>query len=175
MKRDLVLHFIYLVPFFALIVVLKSWFKIPMIVEFAIGGLLGTFLPFLDYIIYAFVLKPQVPVVTGALNKKSILGAISQYENDKTIAGDLIFHTALFQAILLVFVFFVVSSSGSLLARGMVLSFALHLILDQVQQYSETKSFDSWFIKFPLALEPLQKKIFVVGNAVLLLVFGLLF
>jgi len=174
MRKDLVLHFIYLVPFFALIIVLKSWFKIPLIVEFAIGGLLGTFLPFLDYIIYAFVLKPQVQGL-GVINKKSVLGAVSQYENDRTIAGDLIFHTALFQAILLVFVFFVVSSTGSLLARGMVLSFSLHLILDQVKEYTETKSFDSWFIKFPFPLEPFQKKMFVIANAALLVVFGLLF
>ena len=174
MRKDLVLHFIYLVPFFALIVILKSWFKIPMMIEFAVGGLLGTFLPYVDYIIYAFVLKPQ-PQGVGVINKKSVLGAISQYENDKAIAGDLIFHTALFQAILLVFVFFVVSSSGSLLARGIVLSFSLHLILDQVKEYTETKSVDAWFLKFPIPLEPLQKKIFVVGNALLLIVFGLLF
>lgn len=174
MKRDLVLNFLYLFAFFALTVVLKNWFDIPVIIQLVVGGVVGTFLPYIDYLIYAYAIKTNAPVTVESINKKNILDTIKQYSADNSIKGDLVFHTALFQALLMIFVFFVTSSSGSVFARGIVLAFSLHLILNQVLDFQRDKNIDSWFIKFPLELDAFQKKIFMFANPVLLVLIGLL-
>lgn len=164
------LHFIYLTSFFALIIVLKSWYDVFKVLPFIIGGLLGTFLPYLDYLIYGFITKSgnKVDMTQVKLNKVSIFSTINQYYSDRSVANELIMHSALFQSVLAVFVLFVISSSGSLLARGIVLSLSLHLILDQVKQYLETKNLDSWFSTFPVVLESNQKLLFVILNIFIL-------
>ncbi len=176
MKKELGLHLMYVLAVFGLIVVVKSWFTLDLVVPFFVGGIIGTFFPYLDYLVYAYLLKPSSAGNDGSsLARGTFLEIIRKYHGDKSIAADLVFHSALFQAVFSVFTFFIVTSSASLLARGIVFSFSMHLILDQVNQYVRTKDIESWFARFPIDLEAGQRLTFVVGNAVLLFVFALFF
>lgn len=172
MKKGLVLNLIYLLAFSGLIIVFKNWFSIEQALPFVLGALVGTFLPYLDYLIYAYVIKPGVPTLGEVkLNSSSVLATVKQYYTDRSAASDLIMHTALFQAALAIFLIFIFTSSGSMLARGIVLSMSLHLILDQVKQYLDTNNLDSWFSKFPIPLDANQQKFFMAANVLILIIF----
>ena len=52
------------------------------------------------------------------------------------------------------------SSSGSLFGKGMVLAFGLHLLIDQATDLSEVGNLDNWFKNLPVKLDLVQSKIY---------------
>lgn len=92
-------------------------------------------LPSLDHIVYVFFQRPYelTPQRVKALwDQKNYMGAISLLYQTRGERTNLIFHSSLFQIIFAILTFWVVSSSGSPLGRGVVLSFYLSLFLDEV-------------------------------------------
>jgi hypothetical protein len=73
---------------------------------------------------------------------------------------ELIFHTIFFQMIFFVLTFWMLSSSGSLFGKGMVLAFGLHLLIDQATDLSEVGNLDNWFKNLPVKLDLVQSKIY---------------
>ena len=71
--------------------------------------------------------------------------------------------------------FFVVTSSGSMFARGMVLSVYLSLLLSQAEDWQEYHNLDSWYVllKNPPTLRIQQ--LIVMGTALLLILETLIF
>lgn len=177
MKKDLVTHFIYMLSLFILIAVYKGWLELSYL-PFLLGGIFGTFLPDVDYLIYVYFLKPNEmfsqQVVEFMANKNFLKGWSLLVENRSQRVG-LIFHSALFQVIFLLFAFLIVTSSGSLLGRGIVLAFSLHLFIDQLVDYMENKNVDNWFVKFPFNLDREQKIWFMVGNLFFLFIIAFFF
>jgi hypothetical protein len=85
-----------------------------------------------------------------------------------------IFHTAHFQLIFLLLTLLVVTSSGSLFGRGLVLAFSLNLLATQLRDFLNDKSINSWFEKLGVELDR-KKQVWYLGvNGLLLLVIGLL-
>lgn len=76
--------------------------------------------------------------------------------------NELIFHTIFFQLIFFVLTFWMLSSSGSLFGRGMVLAFALHLLIDQAIDLTELGNLGNWFTNLPVILDLKQTKIYWV-------------
>ncbi len=96
---------------------------------------MGTLLPDLDHILYVYLLRPQEYVsqrFNHMIGQRDLWGSLSLLAETRNERTKLIFHTALFQVIFLVFAFLVVTSSGSVLGRGIVLAVVLHLIVDEV-------------------------------------------
>jgi len=93
----------------------------------------------------------------------------------RTERKGLIFHTLFFQVIFLILTFWMLSSSGSLFGRGLVLAFALHLSIDQLIDLMELGNFDNWLRFFPMKLDLDKTKIYWLCSTILLLVFGFLF
>lgn len=114
---------------------------------FWIGGIVGNFLPDLDHLIYAYFLRPheltsqRVGYLVGQRRLIDGLRLLAVTRSERT---KLIFHTAGFQLIFLVLTFLVVTSSGSLLGRGVVLAFFLHLLVDQAIDFMEGAD-RNWF------------------------------
>src|SRR4030066_241555 len=108
MKKEITIHFLFLFSFFIVITLIKGWFNLTYW-PFWIGGLLGTFLPDLDHLIYVYFLSPQdlnSQRVNYLIGERNILKSIellyeTRYERAKSIL-----HTAYFQIILFIFVFF---------------------------------------------------------------------
>ena len=67
-----------------------------------------------------------------------------------------------------------VTSSGSLFGKGMVLAFALHLSIDQIVDLTEMKSFDNWFKNLPFRLNFNQAQTYWVVSLLIVLIIGLL-
>ena len=177
MKKDLITHFVYMLAFIVLIALYKQWIALEYL-PFLFGGIIGTLLPDVDHFIYVYFLRPNEGMsqqVATLMENRSFKKSWNLLANSRTERKNLIIHSAHFQLLFLVFAFLVITSSGSLLGRGLVLAFSLHILIDQIIDYMETKNLDHWFTKLPLTLSFEQKKWYLVGNIVILLILGFFF
>lgn len=176
MKKNLAVQFIYLICFLVLTILYKNWIDL-IYLPFVIGGFIGVLMPYLDYLIYAYLLNPEdqnSKTAVGMISKKNFSQSIGIFIGNREVQKELLFHKAYFQIIFLVFLFLIVTSSGSLLGRGIVCGFALHLIMDQVMDLMEKKEIDVWFEGFPFEMDSLQKKVFIIANAGIFLLISFL-
>ena len=176
MKKDLLIHFVYMVAFFVFISLYKDWLRLPFL-PFWFGGILGTILPDVDHLIYIYVLRPKEETsqrVATLIANREVIKSWDILANTRGERRDLIFHSGYFQLIFIIFAFLIVTSSGSLLGRGLVLAFMLHLLIDQIIDLMESGNFDAWFEKLPFSLDFKQKRWYLAANSFLLLAFGFL-
>jgi hypothetical protein len=175
-KRDLLIHLAYWFSFFVFITLARQYFDLSYW-AFWLGGLFGIILPDIDHLIYVYFVKPQdlsSQRVGYLINKKEIKRGIYLLYETRSERKELIFHSVFFQIIFLVLTFWVMSSSGSLFGRGLVLSFALHLSIDQVIDLTELKSFDNWLKLSPIIFDSNKAKIYVLVVILLVCFFGFL-
>ena len=160
MKLDILKRFICVACLVILTSLVKSWLSLTYW-PYWLGAVIGLLLPSLDHLIYVFYLRtyeltPQR--IKVLVQQKNYAGAISLLYQTRGERINLIFHAYFFQIIFAVLTFWVVSSSGSLLGRGLVLSFYLNLLLDIVADPNRKES-----------------KYYLIGAAILLVIFSFLF
>lgn len=175
MRRELFIHTAFWFSFFVFVAIARHYFALPFW-QFWLGGIVGIFLPDIDHIIYVFFVKPQELTsqrVNYYLGNREIKKSIAVMYDTRSERGGLIFHTIFFQLIFWVLTFLMVTSSG-VFGKGLVLSFALHLIVDQVMDLTELHSFDNWLKDSPIKLDFEKAKIYWAGSLALLLIFGFL-
>lgn len=154
MKKDFFIHLAFFVSLFFLLTVLESGFSWTYLALW-IGGALGTILPDLDHLIYIYFLSPMDLTsqrVARSLERKEFLSSLSLLYITRRERTKLIFHTVFFQLIFLVLTIFVITSSTSLLGKGLVLGFSIHLLVDQLVDLLEAGNLDSWFRNINLLL-----------------------
>lgn len=176
MKKDYLTHFLFLVALFALFAFFKKWLDIRYL-PFLLGGVVGTLLPDIDYLINVYLLKPKEDVSQQAatlLSERKVLKSWNILATNQEKWSEMLLHTANFQAVFVVLAFWVVTSSPNLLGRGLVLAFLLHLVVDEVTDLIEKKDLSRWFVGFPLQLNLGERRWYVAINAGLILVFGFL-
>ena len=176
MRRELFIHYSFWFSFFVFVAIVKHYLALPYW-GFWLGGLFGTILPDLDHIIYFYLVKP-VELTSQRFNfflEKHAIGRMFTllYETRSERTG-LIFHTIFFQIIFFVLTFWMMSSSGSIFGKGMVLAFALHLLIDQIMDLTELGNFDNWFKNLPFKLDLAQSKIYWMVATVITLGMGFL-
>jgi hypothetical protein len=135
------------------------------------------FLPDIDHILYVYFLKPQELTsqrVNYLLDKKHIWRSVELLYETRTERKGLIFHTVLFQIIFLVLTFWIMSSSSSLFGKGLVLSFSLHLTVDQLVDLMEIGTFDNWLKSSPIQLNFEKAKTYWGISTLIVLILGLL-
>lgn len=175
-KKEIFIHFSFLISFFILITIYRRWFD-TYYIPFWLGGVLGTIMPYLDQLIYVYVLRPDdssSQQIAEKLSERNVWGAIKTLLEVRYLTDNLIFHTVYFQLIFLMLTFFIVSSSGSVFGRGIVLAFSLHLFIDQITDLMETGGVANWFKKLPVNLDKEQRRWYLVFIFLILLVLGLL-
>lgn len=176
MKRELALHFISTLILLVLIVLFKRWFSLaywPLIA----GGILGTFLPDIDHLIYVYFTGPQELTsqrVVSLVGKSEVIRTISLLYETRSERKGLIFHSFYFQILFWVLTFLVVSSSGSVFGRGLVTAFALHLIVDEYLDLKQTGSLANWFSQTGIVLPQERETLYLAANAVVLLILSVL-
>lgn len=176
MKRELFIHFSFWFAFFIVVALIKQYLNISSW-PFWVGGLMGIFLPDLDHIIYVLFLKPQELTSQRfgfLMNKREVGRSISLLYETRSERKSLIFHTVLFQLIFLILTFWMVSSSASLFGKGLVLSFSLHLNVDQIMDLVDLKSFENWLKASPIYLDLQKAKIYWTASFLLICVLGFL-
>lgn len=177
MKKDLVTHLFFTIAFFLLVSMLRGWFDFAFL-PFWIGGLLGILLPDLDYIVNIYFLHPNTQTsqqLASTIKTSSLVKSWDALVTSRNDHKDLIFHTAYFQIIFIVFTFLMMSSSGSPFGMGVVLAFSLHLIIDQVTDLVERGEIDNWFTKLNVDLNEKGQKLYLASQVAILCLFGFVF
>lgn len=171
MKREMLLHFGVLLVFLALTILIKGWFNLG-VWSFVLGGIFGTLLPDVDHLIYVYFLKPQdlTSQRVAYLNEErkftkavEIL-ADTRYERSMTI-----FHSAIFQIVIVALTVFVATGSTSLFAIGIVTAFSLHLLVDQVIDIRKVGSIQTWFRNINIVVDKRKSTYYVAVISVVLI------
>lgn len=152
MQKEIVNHLLFWLGYFVFLTVVNSLYSFsywPLYV----GGLVGLFLSYADHLLHVFIFKPQELTsqrVILLIKNKQYKDALTLLYDTKEERRELIFHTTLFQIVFTVLTFWVVSSSGSLFSRGLVLAYLLSLIIFNLKKY--IAKLDNNFIWLVLAL-----------------------
>lgn len=176
MKRDFFIHFSFWFSFFVLISVVRHFLTLGYW-PFWLGGAVGVFMPDLDHLLYVLFLDPQdltsqrVASLWEKREYKRIVELLYETRSERRV---LAFHTILFQVIFLVLTFWIMSSSASLFGKGLVLSFALHLSVDQIVDLTDMKNLSNWTKSLPINLDLKKSKIYWLAGVLLVSAMGLL-
>ncbi len=176
MRRELFIHFSFWFSFFVFITLIKRYFAWGYW-PFWLGGIAGIFLPDLDHVIYVYFVRPYELTsqrVNYLLNRKEVWRTIQLLYETRSERRGLIFHTLFFQAIFLILTFWLLSSSSSLFGRGLVLSFALHLSIDQIVDLVDMGTFDNWLRFSPVRPDLRQSRTYWAVGLLLVLIMGFL-
>lgn len=176
MRKELFIHFSFWFSFFVFIAIVKHYFAFADW-AFWLGGIFGTLLPDLDHVIYFYFVSP-VELTSKRFDflahKHEIKRMFELLYETRSERQGLIFHTIFFQVIFLILTFWMLSSSGSLFGRGMVIAFATHLSIDQLMDLTEMGNIGNWMKYLPFRLDLEQTRIYWLTSTLLLLVFGFL-
>jgi hypothetical protein len=176
MRRELFIHLSFWFCFFVFISLFKNFLSLSYW-PFWVGGALGVILPDIDHLIYVFFMNPQdlTSQRVGFLLKKREIGrTISLLYETRNERKGLIFHTCLFQIIFLILTFLIVSSSTSIFGTGLVLSFSLHLWVDQLIDLVDLKNLNNWGNILPFELNFKRSEVYLGSVFLLLCVMGFL-
>lgn len=169
LKKEILFHsgssFVYLV----LITLLGRHFNWE-ILWFWLGGVIGTFLLDLDHLISIYTTEfnsERATLVRGEIERKRYKEAfkILILRHKELTQG--VFHNALFQIVFLIFCFYILTTSVSLIAKGLVMAAALHLLVDEMMDFKNFKNWFFWNIK--RQIEDKEQKIYL--GAVIFLFF----
>jgi len=176
MRRDFFIHFAFWFFFFVLISIAKNTLSVAYW-PFWVGGLFGLFLPDIDHLVYVFFLGPQELTsqrINFLLKKKEIGRTLSLLYETRDERRGLIFHTNIFQLIFLILTFLIVTSSTSVFATGLVLSFVLHLSIDQLMDLVDLKNLSNWGKILPFELDLRKSQIYWLVILLLICIMGFL-
>jgi hypothetical protein len=139
-----------------------------------LGGVVGTFLIDLDHLLYVLFIYPSEEAskrVRQLVNQRFYKEALLLLINTRGERTKLAFHNALFQPVLYLLCFFVLTSTGSLLGTGLVMAMALRLLKDEIVLLLRGKEEElrRWlFWQVPTEVTLRQQKFFVI---IMLLIF----
>lgn len=130
-----------------------------------LGAFLGTFLLDLDHLVLC--LDPENKtwwaekfrhLWRGKRYKEAVFYLVETHLEHRTLT----FHSVLFQPILLVLAFFVLTSTGSLFGLGLVMSMNLHLLKDEWQCFFEEGRIDWLFWQIKREIDKKGQKIYLL-------------
>ncbi len=176
MKKEVLTHFFFLISFFIFISLLRRYFALEYLLFWA-GGVVGTILPDIDHLLYVYLLRPYELTsqrTQSLVARKEFFKTLNLLATTRSERRRLIFHTAFFQGIFLVLAFLVLTSSGSLFGRGLVLGFLLHLLVDQLIDFFELEHLDNWFYQLNISLGKEKALFYWLFNLFVFLLFGFL-
>lgn len=173
MRREIFVHLSFFVSLFIFISILRGWFE-PGFLAFWLGGIVGTLLPDLDHLVYAYVRGNELTSlrVSSLFERRRVLEAFSLLADTRGERKNLIFHNLSFQVVFFVLAFWVLTSSGNLFGRGLVLGFLVHLVVDQLVDLLETGSLDNWLVQSPIQIERDKHLLLWIGSFLLVVFFG---
>lgn len=174
MKKELALNFLILIFLFAIISLLRNFLNISYW-PFLVGGIIGTLLPDVDHLIYVYFLRPQELTsqrFTHSVNSGNISQGIGLLSSTTDERRNMILHSVLFQIVFVLLAFLVVTSNSSLLGRGLVIAFLLHLLLDEYHDMKLDPTLTNWFKNIPIVLDKTQLNAYLIANFLVILLFG---
>lgn len=176
MRKEILSHLIPTLVFLVL-VTLAHWQLKFSLIFFWLGGLFGSLFLDIDHLFYAYLQAPHEFTSQRARRlfeqKQFKEGVILLFETQEE-RGRMIFHSSLFQIILLIVCFFVLTSSASLFGKGLVLGMLLHSLTDQGFEFVKNGEIENWFWQFRERPETNIQGIYFAFVFLLFLIFSLL-
>jgi len=167
MQKEIVNHLLYFISYFAFLAIANSLYSLEYWPLF-VGGIVGLFICYTDHLLHVFAFNPQELTsqrIIQLVKEKQYKVALKLLYDTNDERKNLVFHTTQFQIIFAVLTFWVVSSSGSLFARGLVLSYFLSLVIYNLKKV----------VKNEIILEDLDKsRIYFSFQVLALFIFGFL-
>ena len=150
MKKEIINHIIFWFSYFLFLTIINSLYSLnfwPLYV----GGLVGIFImPNLDHPLHIFVFQPQELTsqrVLVLIKNKQYKEALVLMYDTRDERSNLIFHTTLFQITFTVLTIWVITSSGNLFVRGLVLGYLLSLVIFNLKKYIiKTENNFAWLV-----------------------------
>lgn len=133
-------HLLVAVIYFLAVVVLRGKIDTNLLWIW-LGVFVGTFLLDIDHFIYWFVTHPEkedsklAGVIWRTKGNRGFEEFYHLLKNCHSSHDRLIFHSVVFQTVLLLLAFYVLSSGGNLFASAFILAMNLHLLKDEWQDY----------------------------------------
>lgn len=174
MRKEIFIHFAFLISFLIFVSLFKGFFSFSYWALW-LGGIIGTILPDIDHLVYVLFLEPQdlnSQRISFKISKREIIDAFRLMAETRKERKNLIFHTTLFQVIFVILSFWIITSSGSIFGRGLVLGFLLHLLIDQLVDLQDTGNLTNWLKQ--VTLDKNQMLFYIGVNLVIILIFGFL-
>lgn len=175
-RKEVLTHLISALILAILISLLNFQLKFSLIF-FWLGGLFGSLFLDIDHLFYAYLQAPHEFTSQRARRlfeqKQFKEGIILLFETQEE-RGRMIFHSSLFQIILLIVCFFVLTSSASLFGKGLVLGMLLHSLTDQGFEFVKNGEIENWFWQFRERPATNIQGIYFVFVFLLFVVFSLL-
>jgi len=169
MKKEFVRHTLTLIILLVLVTLLKRWLDLS-VWPFWVGGVIGTILPDIDHLLYIYINPQELTSqrTTYMVGQGKLMETFKFLAETRSERKNLIFHTILFQGIFLILTVFVLTSSGSLFGRGLVLAFYLHLLVDAYVDWKETGAMENWFKNSPITIPQNKIATYFMVNIILL-------
>lgn len=174
LKKELKSHLVVVLFWLALVTLLRWDWHWDLILLW-LGGIGGMFLIDLDHLLYVLIVNPHELTsmrVRRLLDQRCFKEALILLGDTADERLRLAFHNALFQPILYVFCFFVLTSTGNLFGAGLVMAMALHLLKDEFSLILRGREeflhrWLWWQVKVQVSLR--QQKFFVILMAFIFL------
>lgn len=151
MPKRWILKPLFPVFLFLILVSLLHWQLKLSLLFFWLGAFLGSFLLSLDQVIYCYFQAPHEFTsqrIRRLLQLKRYQEALMLLSQTGEERSKLVFHSVFFQVILLVVSFFVLTSSASLLGKGLVMGIFFQSLLEQGKDFKKKGQIDGWFWQF---------------------------
>ena len=177
-KKELTTHSLVAIIWLVVITLLRwSWHWNLILIW--LGGLVGTFLLDIDHLIYFLVTNPHELTsqrIRRFFEQRRFKEALILMADTRLERPKLALHNALFQVILYILAFFVLTSTNNLFVAGLVMGMALHLLKDEFQDLINNEEYLRnwlfWQFKFEVSLE--GQKIYLAVMSSIFLVLNLL-
>ena len=176
MSKESFNKFIGIIIILIVLTIIKRWFTYSYVFVW-LGAILGYYLPFIDHLFYAYVLRPNSEIsgnIRSLVSIKKIKKLIAYVNETKDQRDKLIIHTAYFQVVFSLLTFFILSSSGSLFGRGLVYGFCLKLLVEELYEYFNKKDLGRWFSEMNIKPDTHAIKVYLYANGLVLLIFSLM-
>lgn len=167
MRKTIIKQSAYLLVYYLIVTVVNGLYSFAYWPLY-IGGVVGLLMSYADDLLHVFVLNNHELTsqrVISLVKAKQYKEALILLYDTKDERKNLIFHTIEFQLIFTILTFWVITSSGNLFARGLVLGYFLSLVISNMQK----------FINGELILPDKDKtRIYFAGSVLALLIFTFL-
>jgi len=162
MKKELTSHYLLTLVWLVVVSLLRWRWNLELIWLW-LGALAGTMILDLDQVFYALVIYPEEKA-KELWRQRRIRALLEYLAETYSQRVRLTFHNALFQVGFLVFSFWVLTSTGGLFGKGLVMAANLHLLKDEFYllikgREEELRCWLFWPVKQEVSFE--GQKIFV--------------
>lgn len=143
-----------------------------------IGLFLGNFLYHLDHLIYCLIQAPYeftAQRIKRMIEQKQFRQSLDLLTGTEEERKRTIFHSVVFQVMLVVACFLILTSSSSLLGKGMLLGLLLHSLVEQGRVLVRKETINDWFWQIKSEIPQTTQVIYFFSLVFISLIFILFF